>query len=193
MDYTKSTLLFKIRKVFRYLNMYGFSRTLIKIKGQYHKKRKFSVLPDRISSFSSRKPLVAVIGCGNFAYSNIVYYLISSIHRSHIVCMDVDIHKAASLFKDYKLLSYTDSLDDILLASSIELVYISSNHASHSAYAVKCLDAGKHVHIEKPHVVSIEDLDNLSAAIQRNPSSQVFWDSTGLKVSCLTLDSLSFA
>ena len=40
---------------------------------------------------------VAIIGCGNFAFSNIAYYL-SKRHDVQIRgVMDIDIHKAASL------------------------------------------------------------------------------------------------
>ncbi|MFL5581441.1 MAG: Gfo/Idh/MocA family protein, partial [Gemmatimonadaceae bacterium] len=49
-----------------------------------------------------------------------------------------------------------------------------SNHASHAEYAIQCLDAGKHVHIEKPHVVTEDQLDRLCAAMRRNPSAKVF-------------------
>ena len=41
---------------------------------------------------------------------------------------------------------------------SIRLVYIASNVASHAEYAIKCLNAGKSVHIEKPHVVNYSQL-----------------------------------
>ena len=47
MDYHQQPLWFKIRKAARYLRLYGPARTLIKIKGQYHMKRRFATLPPR--------------------------------------------------------------------------------------------------------------------------------------------------
>ena len=35
-DYVNENLIFKIRKVMRYIKLYGISRTIIKVKGQYH-------------------------------------------------------------------------------------------------------------------------------------------------------------
>jgi predicted dehydrogenase len=56
----------------------------------------------------------------------------------------------------------------------VRLLYIASNHASHAEYAIQGLDAGKHVHIEKPHVVSADQLRRLYEAQKRNPQCMVF-------------------
>lgn len=75
--------------------------------------------------------------------------------------MDTNINRAASIFKDYNLHYYTDSLDRIIEDDEVRLLYIASNHASHADYAAKALDAGKDVHIEKPHCVTLEQLNRL--------------------------------
>jgi len=174
MDYTNSSIFFKIKKFYRYLNLYGLARTLAKVKGQYHMKRHFDILPDCPNSSSISNPLVAIVGCGNFSYSNIAFYLTRIIRPDKIICMDKCIDKSASLFSDYRLHSYTDSIDVIASNPSVKIVYIASNHASHASYAARCLDSGKHVHIEKPHVVTYEDLELLLSAIARNPGLKVF-------------------
>ena len=43
----------------------------------------------------------------------------------------------------------------------VKLVYIASNHSSHADYAVQLMRFGKNVHIEKPHVVSNNQLTTL--------------------------------
>src|SRR5262249_20775554 len=63
---------------------------------------------------------------------------------------------------------------EILTDPLVKIVYIASNHASHAEYAIACIDAGKHVHIEKPHVVSADQLERLLDAMRRNPGSKVF-------------------
>ena len=70
MDYMEQSTAFKIKKALRYIRLYGFGRTVAKIKGQYHMKRRYAALPPM------KKPRkegghVALIGCGNFAFSNI--------------------------------------------------------------------------------------------------------------------------
>jgi hypothetical protein len=74
MDYIAQSLVFKIRKTLRYIRLYGVRRTLIKIDGQYHMKKQYAVLPGPRSSSNGREH-VGIIGCGNFAFSNIAYYL----------------------------------------------------------------------------------------------------------------------
>ena len=68
----------------------------------------------------------------------------------------------------------TTNAAEIIDDPAIKLVFIASNHASHAPYAVQALDAGKHVHIEKPHAVSEQQLTELTAAMRRNPDQLVF-------------------
>jgi predicted dehydrogenase len=49
----------------------------------------------------------------------------------------------------------------------VSLVYIASNHASHAEYAIAALEAGKAVHIEKPHVVNLDQLRRLCMAMHK--------------------------
>lgn len=164
MDNTAERFWFKVHKTLRYIRLYGLRRTLAKIKGQFHLKKRyaaFPVLPERARSTRH----IGLIGCGNFTYSNIAFYLKKNYGKVIRAAMDVDKHRAASLFEAYGLDYYTDDPDRIIADASIDLVYIASNHASHAEYAIKCLQAGKCVHIEKPHVVSEEQLVRLCRAM----------------------------
>ena len=99
-DYVNENLIFKIRKVMRYIKLYGISRTIIKVKGQYHMQKKFKDYPSYNISNHSKKN-IAIVGCGNFAYSNIAYYLRKNFGDVIRVSMDKNIDRAASLFKDF--------------------------------------------------------------------------------------------
>jgi predicted dehydrogenase len=164
MDYTNQKLLFKIKKTLRYIRLYGPRRTYIKIRGQYHMKKHYATLP-MSPSLSQNAGHVGLIGCGNFAFSNIAYYLNKNYGRVIRGAMDIDIHRAASLFEYYGLKYYTDDADKIITDPAIDLIYIASNHASHAEYAIAALEAGKIVHIEKPHVVSEDQLNRLCSAM----------------------------
>ncbi|HJZ80930.1 MAG TPA: Gfo/Idh/MocA family oxidoreductase [Pyrinomonadaceae bacterium] len=50
----------------------------------------------------------------------------------------------------------------------MDLIFIASNHASHAEYAIQALAQGKSVHIEKPHVVTEDQLRRLCAAMSRS-------------------------
>lgn len=111
---------------------------------------------------------VGLIGCGNFAYSVIAYYLQKNYGAVIRGCMDLDVNKAASLFERYTACYYTTNPDDLINDPNISLIFIASNHASHAEYAIKVLGAGKDVHIEKPHVVSGEQLERLCRAADQS-------------------------
>ena len=72
MDYTTAPLLFRLRKALRYLSLYGVSRTLEKIAGQYHVRASYKKMPENHRR-SNPGAHVGVLGCGNFAFSNIAY------------------------------------------------------------------------------------------------------------------------
>ncbi|HKT50539.1 MAG TPA: Gfo/Idh/MocA family oxidoreductase [Candidatus Angelobacter sp.] len=167
MDYTKSRLIFKLKKTLRYVRLYGVRRTLVKVRGQYHMKRKFARLPAEIGG-AHRDKHVGLIGCGNFAYSNIAYYLKRNYGDVLRGCMDIQLERAASLFEDYKLSYYGDDATRIIQDPNIDLVFIASNHASHAEYAIDALEQGKSVHVEKPHVVNEDQLVRLCAAMRRS-------------------------
>jgi len=144
----------------------------MKVKGQYHMKKKYDALP------RFREPQagshVGIMGCGTYSFSNIAFYLDK--YKSGLIrgVMDTNIQRAASLFKNYRAAYYTDDPEKIIADPNIDLVYIASNHASHAEYAIRCIEAGKHVHIEKPHVVSEDQLQRLAAAMRAHSSSKVF-------------------
>jgi len=164
MDYTREPLLFRLRKVARYTQLYGVRRTRIKVLGQLHMKRRFDVLPP-VSTELRPNQDVALIGCGNYAFANIAYYLTRQFGRVLGACMDRNLHRAASLARHYHVPFYTDDAATLLADPRIRLVYIASNHASHADYAIQALAAGKHVYIEKPHVVNEAQLHGLVAAL----------------------------
>jgi len=152
-DYTQSSLGFKIRKALRYVSLYGPRRTLAKVRAQYHMRRVYSPLPPRAPANSSHKH-VGIIGCGNFAHSNVAYFLNKNFGPVIRAAMDINPNRAASLFEDYKLDYFTTDAAEIFDDPKIDLVYIASNHSTHATYGSAALRSGKAVHIEKPHVVS---------------------------------------
>jgi predicted dehydrogenase len=168
MDYKSAPLVFKARKALRYVRLYGIRRTLVKVRGQYHMAKRYDPLPPNHVREGS-KAHVGLIGCGNYAYSVIAYYLRKNYGNVIRGCMDVEINRAASMFEAYRACYYTADADEIIRDPKIDLVYIASNHASHAEYAIRALQAGKDVHIEKPHVVRQDQLERLVAAQTAGP------------------------
>jgi predicted dehydrogenase len=166
MDYLRESLTFKVRKLVRYARLYGIDRTRIKVLGQLHMRRRLEILPPQLAIRPGQS--VGLIGCGNYAFSNIAYYLRRNKGAVIGACMDADLNRAASLARQYRVPVYTDDAEELLKLPEIELVFIASNHASHAEYAIRALDLGKDVYIEKPHVVNEDQLERLSAAMRRS-------------------------
>jgi predicted dehydrogenase len=164
-DYTRSGLLLRVRKVARYLRLYGPSRTLVKVEAQYHMRGRR--LP-RPRPAPDPRAHVGIIGCGNFAFSTIAHVLERRAGREIRGTMDIAPQRAESLAARYGAHYATADAERVIADPAIDLVYIASNHASHADYAVRALDAGKSVHIEKPHAVSEAQLVALREAMARS-------------------------
>jgi predicted dehydrogenase len=164
-DYLSTPWLFRIRKAARYVQLYGFERTLVKIAGQYHMRRRYQT-PPRISHRLSGTAHVGILGCGNFAYTVIAHILRKRYGSVIRGCMDIDINHAASLCERYRGVYYTTDAARVISDPDIDTVFIASNHASHAHYAAQALRAGKDVHVEKPHVVRDDELSALCEAME---------------------------
>jgi predicted dehydrogenase len=167
MDYEKQPWGFKIRKVLRYCRLYGPRRTYVKVQGRRHMNRRFAALPPSSRQLRPEQA-VGLIGCGNYGFANIAYYLHRQFGRVIGGCMDVDVHRAASLSQYYGAPLYTSDAAELLDHDAIRLVYVASNHASHAEYAIQALEKGKDVYIEKPHVVREDQLQRLMEAMDRS-------------------------
>jgi len=165
-DYTKRPLSFKIKKALRYTRLYGIRRTLSIVRGQYNMKRTYAT-PPAIRSTPSSDKHVGVIGCGIFGFGVIGYFMSKNHGKVIRGVLDNNVDRAASFFQRYSLDYYTTDPEKLLGDPAIDLVYIASNHNSHTDYAVRALENGKAVHIEKPHVVTEEQLRRLCSTMRR--------------------------
>ncbi len=168
MDYLSQPLRFKLKKVLRYALLYGPSRTFVKVMGQRHMHRR-AAPPVITREEIGPGQIVGIIGSGNYAFTTIAYYLTKRFGKVIGVCMDRNIGRAASLSESYGVPVYTADATELMQDERIRLVYIASNHASHAEYAIEALRSGKHAYIEKPHVVSEDQLVRLVRAMEVSP------------------------
>jgi predicted dehydrogenase len=178
-DYAQTGWQFKVKKVVRYVRLYGLFRTYAKIKGQFHMNATEAFKETKWINKACANPLapersVALIGCGNYAFSNIAYYLSRFDSNFLRVTYDVQLNRSLSLCKEYRGAFAVADWHEILFDPHVKTVFIASNHATHAEYAIACINAGKNVHIEKPHVVSQEQLEDLLTAMKQHPEVKVF-------------------
>lgn len=97
---------------------------------------------------SSHDLNVAIVGCGNIAGP----YAATLQPYSHIHLLgaaDIDPARAHAFVAEYGGVAYP-TLDDLLADERVDVVINLTIHHAHPEVITKCLNAGKHVHSEKP-------------------------------------------
>lgn len=149
-----------LSKFVRYVRLYGLGRTVFKVAGRTRRLRlPGSWLPDKTAAD------VAMIGCGQFAFATIGYFLHRRRRRPFAACFDPAAHAAATFARFYGIESPARSASEAIAHPDVRYVYVASNHATHTSYAVEALAANKTVYVEKPVAVSQRQLAELSAAV----------------------------
>jgi predicted dehydrogenase len=61
-----------------------------------------------------------------------------------------------------------DDLDSVLNHAEIDAIYLPMANEEHTEWAIKAIEQGKHVLIEKPMALSVEDIDTIIAAADQH-------------------------
>ena len=157
-----------IKKVVRFVKIYGVFRTLTKVIGRIRPRFKFWwILKFPLYLTNGKK--IGLVGCGHHAFSSIAYYLTTSTNCNIVFALDIDNKASSSLSYAYNAVNMGCKYDpDKVKKMTPDLVYISSNHASHVQYAVQFLEYGCDVFIEKPIAINSEQLDILTTAVKKS-------------------------
>ena len=150
-----------LRKVVRYNSLYGFRRTVIKVAGRTRNHKLNIFFPVKRGEKN-----ISLIGCGQFGFSTISYFLYKKIGSHFLECYDIDSKKSLSTAKfwGYKPCKNAEAL---ISNPKCKYVYIASDHYTHSEYAIEAIEAGKIVYCEKPISVTRDQLLNLVKTIKQ--------------------------
>ena len=141
-----------------YLFLWGPILTFFKVIGR-NRRLSFPLPPFRL-----RKKNFAILGCGQFSFSNILprlYLRYGSIFR---YAYDPDLLAHRSLCRMFSISGSINSYETIINDPLVRLVYIASPHSTHARYAIDTLSSGKDVYVEKPIAISLEQLSSLKNA-----------------------------
>jgi len=83
-----------LRKVVRYNSLYGFRRTVIKVAGRTRNHKLNIFFPVKRGEKN-----ISLIGCGQFGFSTISYFLYKKIGSHFLECYDIDSKKSLSTAK----------------------------------------------------------------------------------------------
>ncbi|MFN6925952.1 MAG: Gfo/Idh/MocA family protein [Tabrizicola sp.] len=150
-----------LRKFWRFMCIYGVQRAVFKALGRLRR-------PVRLAWWRASRRDIAIIGCGQFAFSTIGYFLYKRFGARIFACFDPNATAAATFAATYGVPVVAGSVEVILSNPDIGFVYIASNHASHTDYAIRALEAGKVVYVEKPVSVSLQQFERLQGAVRQN-------------------------
>jgi predicted dehydrogenase len=103
---------------------------------------------------------IAIVGCGKIADQHV--HAIHRIPDCQIVGVcDRELLMARQLGERFGVLECFSGLEEMLQASSPDVVHITTPPQSHYTLAKKCLEAGSHVYAEKPFTITADEAASL--------------------------------
>lgn len=111
---------------------------------------------------------IGLIGSGNFARNTILPNL-TKIDDFELVGLSTSgSTSAGQTVKKYDFKYSTTEYKKLLEDKDIDLIIIATPHNTHAKFAIEALDAGKHVYVEKPLAINMEQLEQVKEAYERN-------------------------
>ncbi len=120
-----------------------------------------------------KKLKIALIGCGRISYKHIEAIINNHEEAELTAVSDVDVEKMdklAIVYQQYMQSRYTinpkevakyQDYHEMLKKETIDIVTIATESGCHAVHAVDCLNADKHILVEKPMALSIDDADRM--------------------------------
>lgn len=109
---------------------------------------------------------VGIIGTGGIAQSHI--NTIQQLDNIRVAAaMDIVKERAQAVIDKYGGRAYTN-LDDLLNDPEVEAVHVCTPHSFHGEHVVAAAEAGKHVLVEKPMALTLEECDRMIRASEKS-------------------------
>ncbi|MBV8147016.1 MAG: bi-domain-containing oxidoreductase, partial [Gammaproteobacteria bacterium] len=108
----------------------------------------------------SGRPAIAVIGAGNYA-SRVLIPAFSRSPAELVAIASSGGVSAAHHGRRFGFRVATTDAQSLLIDPRIEAVVVATRHDTHARFAIQALQAGKHVFVEKPLAISLEELTEL--------------------------------
>lgn len=122
---------------------------------------------ERVRAEPTRAGGAGVIGAGNFAVRTLLPAMQAEGVRLRAIASGGGTTGAVAAEK-FNFERATTDLEAIFGDPEVDAVYVLTRHDSHASLAVRALEAGKHVFVEKPLALTEDDLDAVAAAAQRS-------------------------
>ena len=113
--------------------------------------------------FEPGKGGIGIIGAGNFTSMTMLPALKDTGASLYAIASAGGVNGTA-LARKYRIAKSTTDYKTILNDQDVDLVMITTRHHEHSRMVTECLNAGKHVFVEKPLAIDREGLDAILEA-----------------------------
>jgi predicted dehydrogenase/threonine dehydrogenase-like Zn-dependent dehydrogenase len=114
---------------------------------------------------------VGVIGVGNFARTVLIPQIVSNASLSPVIlCSAAGVHAAHSGEKHGFQRASTDE-DAVFADAAVDVVFSVTQHHLHARHVCKAIDAGKHIFVEKPLCLTLEELQEIEQALRNAESA----------------------
>jgi len=110
---------------------------------------------------------VAVVGCGYWG-PNLIRNVVENPDTTLVTVCDLDAAKREKILRRYPAVTGTDDFNTILNNPVIEAVVIATPVHTHYPLAKAALQAGKHVLVEKPMCMTVDECHELIALAEEN-------------------------
>lgn len=112
------------------------------------------------ATFSGSKGVIGIIGSGNFTKMTMLPALKGTGAAYKYIASQSGVSGNA-LAKKHGFSNSTTDYKQILNDSEVDLVLITTRHNVHASMTIDCLNAGKHVFVEKPLAINNEQLEQV--------------------------------
>ena len=131
---------------------------------------KNTIITLKTKSYTKNKPVVGIIGAGNFTKSVIIPTLIKL--GCQIKCIASSTGVSSSyLAKKYDLSYSTTDYKNIIEDEDVNTIMITTRHDTHSKFAKEVLKANKNLFVEKPLALDNQELNNIIDIYNKSKSS----------------------
>ena len=98
-----------------------------------------------------------VIGCGGIAFRRTIPGLVLSENSNLVAVMDTNFEAAKAVKAQFNAKYAFDTVEELLAVEEIDAVYIATPVFCHKDQVIKAANAGKHILLEKPMGLTVED------------------------------------
>ncbi len=105
----------------------------------------------------------AILGCGRVADRRFAPAFAGQAEAALIAFCSRDLVRARTYARRHNALRAYGSLDELLADAFVQVVYIATPNALHAPQAIRCLQGGKHVLVDKPMATSAREAEEMVA------------------------------